>query len=225
VKPNFGYQGKDIIITKDPREYLNKDYVIQKQIIPNLINRRVWTARFYIIATYFNNKLKFWMTKQTILMFGVKVFNKKIIDPYQLITNGCYKIKFFKENPELDSDLCEIKNQLLTKKYAERMKNIHIMMKESKNKLKEQFKPNKEVNNSYHILAFDLMFDKNEKPYILEINSKPSWAANHIDCSFVDRRCSRTLEWELYQRLIINLIKPCLKGQEPISDKILFEIL
>ena len=71
VKPNREKQGKGIIITKDPKEYLNKEFVIQKQIIPKLINKRTWCLRYIIIAYYENNELSLWISNEGLMRYGL----------------------------------------------------------------------------------------------------------------------------------------------------------
>tara|TARA_B100000424_G_scaffold70728_1_gene52453 strand:- start:849 stop:1862 length:1014 start_codon:yes stop_codon:yes gene_type:complete len=227
VKPNEGKGGEGIIITKDPKEYVDKDYAIQKQIIPNLVNERIWTVRMYIIANYFDGKLKFWMTGNGIVRLATFEYEKDSQEYNQLITNEA-SIKRYTNNYKnrLPKNLAEkISSKLLRKmdNYQIRIKNLKTMMKESKDKLKENFEPNKEVNASYHVLGVDIMFDKNEKPYVLEINRCPAFCLTPPVIKYGDKMIFH-YEERLYIEIIKNFIKRPLRDKTPISNNFLFEI-
>jgi hypothetical protein len=227
VKPNEGQGGEGIIITKDPKEYVDKDYAIQKQIIPNLVNGRIWTVRIYIIANYFNNKLTFWMTRNGIVRFAIFEYEKDSQEYGQLITNEAALKRYTNDyKNELSKNMIgKISSKLLRKmdNYQIRIKNLKTMMKESKDKLKEHFEPNKEVNGSYHVLGLDVIFDKNEKPYVLEINQCPMFC---ITPPLIKYRDNRIVSYEerIYIEIIKNFIKRPLRGKTPISNNFLFEI-
>lgn len=239
VKPNIGRCGQGIIITKDPKEYVDKNYVIQKQNIPNLMDKRIWTVRIYIIAYYSNNKLSFWMTNNGIVRKTLREYEKGSSDSYQLITNDAsierYTNGFSNKLP--NNIMKKIIRKLLSSvdNYEIRIKNIKKMMKESKYKLKENFEPSKEDNYSHHILGLDIIFDKNEKPYVLEINTRPAFCVTPIKTNYnkgikngfgilFSPHQIKKYEYILYKKIFLNFIKRPLENKEPISDNFLFEI-
>lgn len=225
VKPNEGQGGEGIIITKDPKEYVDKDYAIQKQIIPNLVNERIWTVRMYIIANYFDGKLKFWMTGNGIVRIAIFKYEKDSQEYDQLITNEAAKIRYVKNYGINKSLHKKLTTRLLREmdNYQIRIKNLKTMMKESKDKLKENFEPNKEVNASYHVLGLDIMFDKNDKPYVLEINQRPMFCLTPPRTKFANKMIFG-YEERLYIEIIKNFIKRPLRDKTPISNNFLFEI-
>jgi len=206
VKPNREKQGKGIIITKDPKEYLNKDCVIQKQIIPNLINKRTWCLRYIMIAYCENNELSLWISNNGLMRYGLLPYdNDKSGNDLNLTlignrhyqkTNGHLVDKHFFQESKMDL-LSDKQNEI---NYPLICNNLKTMTEDLKKMWEKNFDMSKEINKSHEVLGLDIMI-KDNKPIIVEINRWPGFA-------ILDKNCHKQVSRSIisYEKNIVKFI-------------------
>ena len=188
VKPNRSSQGKGIIITKEPTEYVDKDYVIQKLVIPKLIQNRTWCLRYFLLLYYENNKLDLWVTDDALIRQSLIDFDINI-DPQDwdimLIVNRHFQIRHKKYKELYNQNRAKKIGMLSENKhdldYNKICKNLKIMAKKIKDKLyKDANGLFNEKNKSHEILAFDIIIE-DDIPKVLEVNQWPGFGIFYSD--------------------------------------------
>ena len=175
VKPVGGASGKGIIITKNPEKLEVNQlppniYVIEKEIIPMLTKKRKFDIRLHVMISYYNNKLEVYMPNDCLCRICPKKFNESSNDKDTKITN-----LFQRENSVVDKYQKPLSKLFSKKKYISLMKKIKKVIYNSSKIIEKKIENNykSEFINEYHLFGYDIMFDKNEVPYIIEINNNP----------------------------------------------------
>ena len=140
-----------------------KKYVLQKHIKdPLLYKKRKFHIRSYLLIYYTNNTYRFYVYRGGIIVISTEEWKKNNIDKSVQITQTR------EQNKEFDFDF--YKNEYYKKLYYKIKKCMLGVINNYTDKL-EDFK-NLE-KDSFELLGFDIMFDKNLNPYILEVNLGP----------------------------------------------------
>ena len=233
---NFCYEiGKkdklDLII---PEKYRMKkfceEHVIQKQILSPLINGRIWTLRHNIVVfKETDGTISLWIHKNGSVKLGIDEYSPegvtsqcKLLD--MLLTNSDYKNEREKGGKKIPKEAWAMPF-VSYEHYEKLFTKMTIMYKEIFPKLIEYTKQfdkqypklnaryNEELdlsgNYCYQLLGVDLIFDKNDNPYVIEINDGPQ--VNYksgIYHRFVDREIGGK-EWrgEMLNDMIEIFIK------------------
>tara|TARA_B110000008_G_C16967316_1_gene562557 strand:- start:918 stop:2060 length:1143 start_codon:yes stop_codon:yes gene_type:complete len=170
-----------------------EEYVIQKQILSPLINGRIWTLRHNIVVFKENDgTINLWIHKNGAVKLGIDEYNDhdtsqtKLLD--MLLTNSDYKNERQKGGKKIPKESWAMPF-VSYEHYEKLFTKMTIMYKEIFPKLIEYSKQfdkqypnlnasfNEELdlsgNSCYQLLGVDLIFDRNDNPYIIEINDGP----------------------------------------------------
>lgn len=175
VKPVGGASGKEIIITRNPEKLKVNQlppniYVIEKEIIPMLTKKRKFDIRLHVMISYYNNKLTVYMANDCVCRICPKKFNESSNDKDTKITN-----LFQRNNSEVNKYQKPLSKLFSKRKYKTLMTKIKKVVYNSSEIIEKKIRNNYKSNflNEYHLFGYDIMFDKNEFPYIIEINNNP----------------------------------------------------
>mgnify|MGYP001369990701 CR=1 FL=1 len=170
MKPIEGCQGKGIFVTKNPLKYDIDKYNIQQDICPNLIDGRRWDLRTYVFAIFdtVKNKLNLYIYKDGLVRICSNKFTN-YINIKGICSNTSLTDKEDRENFILQRNFKNLNNyELIFNKILQILKRVKYLIKNNiinkKNYILET-----------HIFGFDFIIDKNNDPYIIEVNTKPSF--------------------------------------------------
>ena len=237
VKPINGACGKGIIITRDPKSYLIKygkeKVVIQKQIIPKLINERVWTVRHYIIIFKRNDNISLWIHNNGSIKLGIEKYDSNHFTSDMLITNSDWKERRERRGFKIPSDAIGMPLKY-HKNYNKLFENMVEMYKEIKKKLlnyREKIRSNPIIRSKmintvkndicYHLIGVDLMFDKEDNPYIIEMNdgAQINYKPGVYKYFKYRERDGKNWRRKMLYDIFMNFIKRPLLNLEPVEEE------
>jgi hypothetical protein len=168
---DVSYGGKGIEIfnnTKDVKKYVKShpeyNYVIQKNIKnPLLYDGRKGDFRFYLLLTLVEGKLNVFIYKDGFLKQAPGKYDPSTIDRTIMLTNNTQRGKEKSLDNKLISELPD--NHIITSKSRSVLKDFSLRLKDLIDKTVED-----KSKLQLHILGPDLLFDKDYKPYLLELN-------------------------------------------------------
>lgn len=153
LKPSDKYIGgsKNIIISNNPYELFKRmknNDIIQKEIIPDLINGYKYDIRIYSLIVY-NKNIVYVYIYSGLLRFCKKLYEIGSIDKdRQITTTG-------------DNELLD-KNCIKNFKIQNILYLTHLDLKPQNDKI------------GYQYLGYDIIVDRNDNYYLIEINIQPS---------------------------------------------------
>ena len=212
IKPDSGSLGQGIIILEPGKEYLPDDTlsIAQEYIESFLLDEKKFDLRIYVLITSIS-PLEIFVYRDGLARFCSHKANEHSI--YSQITNvSLNKDQInpleFEEISQLISDIfprLEKEYNINIKKLWEDIDHIIILTILSSHnfliKGEEYQCPKKIYNKCFQILGFDILLDKNLKPFVLEINYRPS------------------LEYHRgkERRMKVNMIKDSIRIATPLS--------
>lgn len=207
IKPDRGSLGKGIVLVQDPSdlESYPETAVAQRYISPFLIDGLKFDLRIYVLVTSMN-PLRIYIHNEGMVRFCTKKYNKpthnNLHDVYAHLTNYSLnkKNENFQVNQYLDTEdgvgkeighkrsLSSVYDVMKKSGHnVDKLKNsinevIRLTMIAAQPVVSSQYRIGITTNDGksrcFEILGFDVMIDKNLKPWLLEVNAKPSMAAD-----------------------------------------------
>ena len=189
LKPKSGTFGAHISFLENVTEIKN-DYLITKFLTPpHLIRGHKYDLRFHALVTSIR-PLKLYFYNEGLVRIASEIYDSEHLkSKYTLLTNLMINIKNKKKfiypknltnmevsnlwNLETFRNYCERKGINYNSLY-EKVVDIFIKMMFSVRKkiIEEIDKYKLHSSNFYHIIGFDIIFDENLKPYLLEANRR-----------------------------------------------------
>ena len=176
LKPSNGYGGTGIEVLdkiEDYKKYVksNRKYIVQKEIIPKLINGRKFDLRMYMVIVFQRGINYFFLNQNGFTRICNAPYTQGKRDKKSNITNVCFGV----DTMDIESLR---KNYLLINGldfYSEAMPRINQMMTLVAT----------EINNDFHhkttgftFIGLDIILDQDNNPYILELNNKVGFKTN-----------------------------------------------
>ena len=204
-KPANGSCSKGIIITGNPKkEKLNDNFVIQQNIVTNLLRNRKWDLRIFVIHRIINNNLETYVYYDGNLRLAPEIYDENNLNDRNLITNTS---SYLSTDDVNKLNLCFTSHPM----YQEFMNDIIIILKDVHDiMLKEKFIKH-DLKCENHLFGYDFIFNKNKKGYILEVNSKPFSINKNNSKSIINMK--KKMYKNIYQKFIKSVFK-----KTPIED-------
>ena len=188
-KPKFGSLGEHISFLKNINQ-IKTDYLITKFLkYPHLIKGHKYDLRFHGLVTSIK-PLRLYLYNEGLVRIASEIYDyNHLKNKYSFLTNLMVNIKNKEKfiypqnltnmeksnlwNLETFENYCQRKGINYTKIYED-VTDIFIKMIFSvRKKIIEEIDKNKlHSSNFYHIIGFDIILDKNLKPYLLEANRR-----------------------------------------------------
>ena len=177
IKPKWGTQGKGITITNKPDEKYQlllanstlEKYMIEECIDMNLINKHRWDIRIYVFHMINSNgELSTYLYNNGLVRLCPDIFDNDNISK----RNMCSNTSLYKETDNgknLNFPLSNIDN------YDIILNNFKILLSKIHQKMKNTLKHNNRFILETQLLGYDVIIDKNNKIYIIEINRYPQY--------------------------------------------------
>ena len=185
IKPDNGSLGQGITFIEPGTEF--EDYkqlsIAQEYIDSYLINNTKFDLRVYVLIASISPKLRIFVYREGIARFcsepaennnifscltntAVNKNNKNIEDLSKITKTISFVFNQMKENGiNIDELWNKIDNAIILS-----ILPIHNLC----NKTLQKVCPSNGLSRSFQILGFDILIDKNLKPWILEVNYRPS---------------------------------------------------
>lgn len=138
----------------------DSNYIIQKEIIPFLIDEKKNDLRIFYLVVFYEGILYFYLSKDAIVKISGEKYKRNCIDRSKQITNNYFSGNY--HNNKLLSD---------TKDYNICLNKLTYLFHKLSNKLVPLFKNFKSNKLEYQICGADVIFDNLLNPYLLELNS------------------------------------------------------
>ena len=138
----------------------DSNYIIQKEIIPFLIDEKKNDLRIFYLVVFYEGILYFYLSKDAMVKISGEKYKKNCIDRSKQITNNYSSGNY--HNNKLLSD---------TKDYNICLNKLTYLFHKLSNKLVPLFKNFKSNKLEYQICGADVIFDNLLNPYLLELNS------------------------------------------------------
>ena len=138
----------------------NSNYIIQKGIEPLLFNNKKFDIRIFYIVVLYQNKLYFYISKDSLLKINSSEYKYNNIDKKNVITNNIF---------QNNNDNILLSNSNLYKKLFPKLKNLFIDLSIN---IKKDFKNIKNENKiEFQVCGADVIFNNSFEPFLLELNS------------------------------------------------------
>ncbi|XP_034454847.1 probable tubulin polyglutamylase TTLL9 [Hippoglossus hippoglossus] len=159
-----------------------ENYVAQRYIEnPYLINGKKFDLRVYVLVTSFA-PLKAWLSRDGFARFSHTRFSlMSIDDKYMHLTNVAVQ----KKSPDYDPEKgCKWQilqlRRYLTAKHGREM--VEILFKEMDNIFVRSLQSVQKImindKHCFELYGYDILLDQNLKPWLIEVNASPSYAAS-----------------------------------------------
>ena len=193
VKPKLSSRGRGIHLFDNYKNSVSDDVLISKYISnPHLINGKKYDIRLYVLVTGFS-PLKVYVFNEGIARISSELFSlslSKLKNPYIHLTNTSINKKNINYKRVTDPTKDDGNDWTLTvlKKYIKKKHNIDfdtvilpkindIIVKSFLTVLVKSHKKDRERNvkpgTIYQILGYDILLDRNFRPWLIEINYGP----------------------------------------------------
>lgn len=138
----------------------DSNYIIQKEIVPFLIDEKKNDLRIFYLIVFYDGILYFYLSKDAMVKISGEKYEKNCIDKSKQITNNISSGNYHS-------------NKLLseTKYYNICLGKLTYLFHKLSNKLVPLFKDFKSNKLEYQICGADVIFDNLLNPYLLELNS------------------------------------------------------
>jgi hypothetical protein len=175
-KPNFGSCGNNIIISSNPINISDLKFVIQESIEPYLIKNRKWDMRIYVYFCIYKDKLYTYLYRDGFAKLAPEEYNSTNINKRSMLTNTS-KLTL-KDQKHINNIQFSIRK---LDSYNIILDNMERLLSKIQDKM--QLYINKIPNNKFiletHLMGFDVIVDKNNKLYILDVNTQPHTINKH----------------------------------------------
>ena len=189
IKPPMGSVGSGIKFLNNITNVKYSNYIITKYLHnPHLIRGYKYDIRFHALISSIK-PLKLYMYDEGFLRIATEKFNLSVNNKFSYLTNiyvnrnNTKKYKYpLNENEIEESNLwnlemyekyCKINGLDYNKLFNEIIDIFIKMVFSVRNQLIKNIKDNNlYFSNFYHLIGFDIIFDENLKPYLLETNRR-----------------------------------------------------
>ena len=184
-KPRRGALGANIIITKDPSN-IGSDYIIQREIIPRLIDGYKFDLRIYVVHQIENCKFNTWVYNDGLVRIAPEKYFRKSTDHRSMLCNTSLLKKT--DNIEKTQKLFSTTNNYHL--YLNKIVRIVKWVQKDIRK-KSNFKNTKYLSE-FHLFGYDIIFTNQNHPFIMEINATPHSirSKNPVQISNMKRKMS-----------------------------------
>ena len=138
----------------------DSNYIIQKEIVPFLIDGKKNDLRIFYLVVFYDGILYFYLSKDAIVKISGEKYKKNCIDKSKQITNNITSGNY--DSNKLLSDI---------KDYNICLSKLTHLFNKLSNRLVPLFKNFKSNKLEYQICGADVIFDNLLNPYLLELNS------------------------------------------------------
>lgn len=144
----------------EPAVDRNSNYIIQKGIDPLLFNNKKFDMRVFYIVVLHQNKLYFYVSKDSLLKINSSEYKYNNIDKKNVITNNIF---------QNNNDNILLSNSNLYTKLFPKLKELFIDLSIN---IKKDFKNIKNENKiEFQVCGADVIFNNYYQPFLLELNS------------------------------------------------------
>lgn len=258
IKPDNSCQGKGIMLTKNPKVDIKHcdNFVVQQYISkPFLVDNLKFDLRIYVLVTSCD-PLRIYVYKDGLVRFAVNPYqdpsNSNVDDVMMHLTNYAitkhssdfirddetgHKRKISHLNKWFDSNGYN-KDKIWADIEDVIIKTLIVSHPTLKHNYRTCFPNHNRGSACFEILGFDIMLDRKQKPWLLEVNHSPSFHTDApldkeikegfladtlrmLNCSFIERkRCIEEDKRRVKERLFAKSGTRHLQYQETMdSDK------
>ncbi|EFA83851.1 hypothetical protein PPL_02921 [Heterostelium album PN500] len=179
-----------------------KRYILQREIIPSLINNFKFDVRINVLFVFTATSKRLYMFNEGVIRCTNTKYKDGSLDKQQQFTNFCYQLSL---NPEFDNIMP-----------LSEWDRDGSRFKELEGAVLDVFKPfwsrlNFLKHSGFTLLGLDFIFDRDDKPYLLEVNYSPSmFIQSHEKVASICRRAISQLPY--------ITLEPLLEGKPYATD-------